>query len=94
MSLDRAGLIGPAVWLAAVGGAALRAADYPSAVISNGDIRAKVYLPDAKRGFYTSTRFDWSGAVSSRSTGATNTTVYGSRRPLRTIRAAAPRRTT
>jgi hypothetical protein len=37
--------------------------DYPQATISNGQITAKVYLPDAKNGYYRSTRFDWSGAV-------------------------------
>jgi hypothetical protein len=39
------------------------AADYPQATISNGLITAKMYLPDAKNGYYRSTRFDWSGAV-------------------------------
>jgi len=40
-----------------------RAAGFPQAEISNGQITAKVYLPDAKNGYYRSTRFDWSGAV-------------------------------
>jgi hypothetical protein len=40
-----------------------RAADFPQATISNEQITAKVYLPDAKNGYYRSTRFDWSGAV-------------------------------
>lgn len=39
------------------------AADFPQAEISNGQIRAKLYLPDARNGYYRSTRFDWSGAV-------------------------------
>src|SRR3954449_13366897 len=43
----------------------LTAADFPSAEISNGQIRAKLYLPDAKNGFYRSTRFDWSGVIGS-----------------------------
>jgi len=43
----------------------LPGADHPSANITNGQIRAKLYLPDAKKGFYTSTRFDWSGVVAS-----------------------------
>ena len=34
-------------------------------MISNGEITARVYLPDAKNGFYRSTRFDWSGAIGS-----------------------------
>jgi hypothetical protein len=40
-----------------------RAAEYPRAEISNGQITAKMYLPDAKDGYYRSTRFDWSGAI-------------------------------
>ncbi len=39
------------------------AADYPEATITNGQVTAKMYLPDAKNGYYRSTRFDWSGAV-------------------------------
>lgn len=38
---------------------------YPEAAISNGLIEAKLYLPDADRGFYRATRFDWAGVVSS-----------------------------
>ncbi|MBZ5596303.1 MAG: hypothetical protein LAP39_28995 [Acidobacteriia bacterium] len=41
----------------------LWAADFPTAEITNGQIRAQVYLPDAKNGFYRATRFDWSGVV-------------------------------
>ncbi len=41
------------------------AVNYPSAEITNGPIRAKIYLPDAQRGFYRGTRFDWSGVISS-----------------------------
>ncbi len=40
-----------------------RAADYPQATITNGQVTAKMYLPDAKNGYYRSTRFDWSGAI-------------------------------
>lgn len=39
------------------------AADFPRAEISNGQITAKIYLPDARNGYYRSTRFDWSGAI-------------------------------
>ena len=46
-----------AVWLSAQ--------NHPSHQITNGDITATVYLPDAKKGFYTTTRFDWSGAIGS-----------------------------
>jgi hypothetical protein len=37
----------------------------PESVISNGQISVKLYLPDADRGFYRSTRFDWSGVIAS-----------------------------
>jgi hypothetical protein len=37
----------------------------PEAHITNGQIKAKLYLPDAQRGFYRSTRFDWSGVIAS-----------------------------
>jgi hypothetical protein len=43
----------------------LTAQSHPSHQITNGDITATVYLPDAKNGFYTTTRFDWSGAIGS-----------------------------
>jgi hypothetical protein len=41
------------------------AADFPSTEIRNDHLRAKLYLPDAKNGFYRSTRFDWSGVIAS-----------------------------
>jgi hypothetical protein len=37
--------------------------DFPKAVLSNGSVQAVVYLPDAQKGYYRSTRFDWSGVV-------------------------------
>ena len=42
-----------------------QASDFPQARISNGQITATVFLPDAVKGYYRSTRFDWSGAVNS-----------------------------
>jgi hypothetical protein len=41
------------------------ASDFPQARISNGQITATVFLPDSEKGYYRSTRFDWSGAVNS-----------------------------
>jgi hypothetical protein len=41
------------------------AQSHPSHQITNGEITATVYLPDAKNGFYKTTRFDWSGAIGS-----------------------------
>jgi hypothetical protein len=46
-----------------VGSTLAAAADFPQAQISNGQITARIYLPDARNGYYRSTRFDWSGAV-------------------------------
>ena len=43
----------------------LSATEFPQAELSNGEIRLKVYLPDAKDGFYRASRFDWSGMVGS-----------------------------
>jgi hypothetical protein len=44
-------------------GWALMASEFPSAEITNGTIRLKLYLPDATKGFYRGTRFDWSGEI-------------------------------
>ncbi len=46
-----------------IGAAAGRAADFPQAEISNGQITARLHLPDVKNGYYRSTRFDWSGGI-------------------------------
>src|SRR5260221_1202531 len=40
-------------------------AQFPQAEISNSQIHAKLYLPDATSGYYRGTRFDWSGVVAS-----------------------------
>ena len=45
--------------------ATVAAADFPQAEISNGHLKAKLYLPDAQRGYYQATRFDWSGVIAS-----------------------------
>ncbi len=37
---------------------------FPRAEITNGLIRARLYLPDFKKGYYRATRFDWSGIIS------------------------------
>jgi hypothetical protein len=37
----------------------------PTATIDNGKVRAALYLPDAKTGYYRGARFDWSGQISS-----------------------------
>src|SRR5260370_481712 len=38
-------------------------ADHPKALLSNGTLDALVFLPDAERGYYRASRFDWSGVV-------------------------------
>jgi hypothetical protein len=38
---------------------------FPTTEISNGQIQAKIFLPDVDKGFYRSTRFDWSGIIGS-----------------------------
>jgi hypothetical protein len=40
-----------------------RADDYPKAELRNPSLSLTVYLPDARRGFYRGTRFDWAGVV-------------------------------
>ena len=47
------------------GNGKLPAADPPQAEITNGQIRVKLYLPDARNGYYRGTRFDWSGVIAS-----------------------------
>jgi hypothetical protein len=66
MNLERTSLAIVAV-IAVAGSAVgvLAAQGHPAHVIMNGEITARVYLPDAKAGFYRSTRFDWSGAIAS-----------------------------
>ena len=36
-------------------------AAYPHVTLSNGILEMSVFLPDAEKGFYRSTRFDWTG---------------------------------
>ncbi|GAB3998249.1 hypothetical protein GCM10028807_45430 [Spirosoma daeguense] len=37
-------------------------ADFPQAELSNGILQTTLYLPDASKGYYQGTRFDWAGA--------------------------------
>ncbi|MFL6448910.1 MAG: hypothetical protein ACJ746_14665 [Bryobacteraceae bacterium] len=55
------------IWMLMIAVSALHAVggEAPKAEISNGQIRAVIYLPDPQTGFYRSTRFDWSGVVGS-----------------------------
>jgi len=38
---------------------------YPQEKLSNGVLDATVYLPDAEKGYYRGTRFDWAGVMGS-----------------------------
>jgi hypothetical protein len=38
-------------------------ADHPKVLLSNGTLDALVFLPDPEKGYYRSTRFDWSGVI-------------------------------
>lgn len=38
---------------------------YPSLTISNEQVEMKLFLPDAEKGLYRGTRFDWSGVIGS-----------------------------
>jgi hypothetical protein len=48
-----------------IAGCLALAQNAPEAEISNGAVRAKLYLPDAERGYYRGSRFDWSGVIAS-----------------------------
>ena len=39
--------------------------DFPQAEITNGFIKARLYLPDPEKGYYRASRFDWSGVIPS-----------------------------
>ena len=41
----------------------IAAMEYPKIELDNGLIRVSIFLPDAKRGYYRGTRFDWSGII-------------------------------
>ncbi len=38
-------------------------ADHPKTTLSNGKLTVVVFLPDAEKGYYRSTRFDWAGII-------------------------------
>src|SRR5215212_1092670 len=44
-------------------GTSYKPAGFPEATITNGLIEARIYLPDAKQGYYRGSRFDWSGVM-------------------------------
>jgi hypothetical protein len=38
-------------------------AKFPQHTLSNGALKLTIYLPDAEKGYYRGTRFDWSGLI-------------------------------
>jgi hypothetical protein len=44
---------------------AMQKDEIPKVDISNGLIKARLYLPDTELGYYRGTRFDWSGVIAS-----------------------------
>jgi hypothetical protein len=43
--------------------AAVADGDFPRLQLDNGHLQVSIYLPDAERGYYRGTRFDWSGII-------------------------------
>jgi hypothetical protein len=61
-----AGIVKPVLIVCALVSASLVCgAEFPEAKLTNGPLKATVLLPDAKRGYYRGTRFDWSGNIES-----------------------------
>ena len=59
-----AGFVTAAILAVVLFGAGALAADaFPRLRLDNGVISMSLYLPDAERGYYRGTRFDWSGMV-------------------------------
>ncbi len=50
-------------YAASLGPCAVAAMDYPKIQLENSELQVSVYLPDAERGYYRGTRFDWSGII-------------------------------
>ncbi len=65
MRMTLAAALACAAFLGAAPALQTSESEFPQAEISNGQLRLKLYLPDAKRGYYRGTRFDWSGTIGS-----------------------------
>lgn len=52
-----------ALWMVMVSMNAFSNTDYPKIELDNKVIQVSIYLPDANRGYYRGTRFDWSGII-------------------------------
>ncbi len=65
MRLTVAAALACAAFLSVAQGLKTSVSEFPQAEISNGQLHVKLYLPDAKRGYYRGTRFDWSGTIGS-----------------------------
>ena len=51
--------------LSLLAAAFLMSTEFPETTITNGEVTAKLYLPDAEHGYYRGTRFDWAGVIPS-----------------------------
>ncbi|MEJ7606821.1 MAG: hypothetical protein WKF37_11270 [Bryobacteraceae bacterium] len=63
--MNRPNLLLTLVLVSATAASRLPAQTYPKAEIRNGLLTAELYLPDAQKGYYRGTRFDWSGVIRS-----------------------------
>ena len=52
-----------AIWILTHAVSAIADNEYPKLALDNGVLKVSIYLPDADRGFYRGTRFDWSGII-------------------------------
>ena len=52
-----------AIWILTHSMYAFADTEFPTLELDNGIIQALIYLPDAERGYYRGTRFDWSGII-------------------------------
>lgn len=59
-------VIGMVVWST---GFLVAQENVPQATITNGVVKADVYLPDLQKGYYRATRFDWSGQLATLAAG-------------------------
>lgn len=52
-----------AIWTLTQSMSVFATMDYPRLGLDNGLIQVSIFLPDAERGYYRGTRFDWSGII-------------------------------
>ncbi|MCP4470911.1 MAG: hypothetical protein GY815_09535 [Gammaproteobacteria bacterium] len=50
-------------WLLMGATSVMAETNFPRIELDNGYLQAAIFLPDAERGYYRGTRFDWSGII-------------------------------